>query len=124
MAKQIRDTQIIKTPEVVIDPRFFFVPDDVAGVRPATTEDLIPNDPENDYESGIDYDADLLIDEGGELPVDPGTTDTPGTLQTPQTITVVSQTVRITSDGTTVVDVVLGVQDVAGATNYEVRVTV
>lgn len=126
MAKQIRDTQIIKTPEVVIDPRFFFVPDDVVGVRPATTEDLIPDDPDDDYLSGVDYDADLLNDTvGTDIPPDEGgVVDTPGTLQTPQTISVVSQTVRITADGTTVVDVVLAVEDIAGATNYEVRVTV
>jgi hypothetical protein len=119
MAKQIRDNQIIKTPEVVVDPRFF-VPSDVLGIRPATTEDLIPDDPEEFLEDGSDYDPDFSPD--GEIEITGPGSDATG-LQTPQTVTIVSQTARITADGTTVVDVVISVENVMGATNYEVRMT-
>ena len=120
MAKQIRDTQIIKTPEGVIDPDLY-VPDDVVGIRAAETEDLIPDDPDNDYLSGVDYDAEIVT---GTDPtsIDPGV-DSTAILAAPQTVSIASQTVKFTSDGTTVVDVVLSVEDVMGATSYEVRLT-
>lgn len=125
MADQIRDTQIVKTPEVVIDPRFF-VPDDVAGARVATPGELIPNDPDNDYLTGVDYDPVIVSDDGQNPGVDgdpgSGSVDGNNRLQTPQFVTVISQTVRTTADGTTVIDVVLGVEDIPGATNYEIRI--
>lgn len=120
---QINSNQIIQKPEVVIDPNFY-VPGDVANVRPASTEDLIPSDPDQDYLSGADYDSAIIDAIGTDTttpPPDPvGGTDTLGA---PQTISIVSQTVRTTSDGTTVVDVVIATEDIAGATNYEVRIT-
>lgn len=118
MAKQIKDTNIVHTPEVVIDPQFF-VPSDVVGIRPAGTEDLIPDDPDQDYLSGVDYDS-AIID---PTSVGTGPVDSTNTLQTPQTVSVVSQTVRFTADGASVVDVVIAVEDVLGATNYEVRLS-
>lgn len=122
MGKQIKDTNIIRTPEVVIDPQFY-VPEDVTGIRPATTEDLIPDDPDQDYLSGVDYDVEILND--GDVSINDGTgsIDTVDVLQTPQTISIVSQTVRFTPDGQSVVDVVIAVEDVLGATNYEVRIS-
>lgn len=49
--------------------------------------------------------------------------DTDTTLAAPQSYAVVSQVVRTGPDGTQVVDVVVDVEDVPGALEYEVRVT-
>ncbi len=43
--------------------------------------------------------------------------------EAPAVLSVKSQTVRFTSDGTSVIDLVLVVQDVADAVEYDVRVT-
>lgn len=115
MARQIRDSDVVKTPDVVIDS-IFFVPEDIVGVRQATEEELVPStddeydDGSTEYSLDVDEETDVL--------------DTPGTLQTPQYVNVVSQTVRFTADGRSVVDVVLDVENVPGAINYEVRVSI
>lgn len=54
---------------------------------------------------------------------EPGGVPNMGPLQPPTTWKLISQTVRQGPDGKAVVDVVFEVNDVIGATNYEVRVT-
>ena len=56
-----------------------------------------------------------------EDPYGSGSTDTT-TLYPPNSVAVVSQTVRVVSGGTQVVDVVLEVEDVQGAASFEVKV--
>jgi hypothetical protein len=49
-----------------------------------------------------------------------GSEDNAG-LSVPETVSISSQTVRLQSDGTVAIDVILSIDDVHGATNYEVR---
>ena len=49
--------------------------------------------------------------------------DTDETLAAPQSFEVISQTIRTSQDGSQVVDIVVDVEEVAGALDYEVRVT-
>jgi hypothetical protein len=106
---------------VEINPVLFFVPDDVIDVRPSTGEDYpdIPEEPtEVDPETGIDIEYvdpnDMVSDSNPDEYED---------LQTPQWLTVLSQTIRIAPDGRSVVDVILEVEEVMGAEEYELRVT-
>jgi hypothetical protein len=129
---QIRDTDIIRTPEVAIDPRLF-IPDGVIGIGVKSTE-IDPDSPtptaDNASEavdggasapgtgngSNVDYEESTNNDvavESGEV----------YKLPTPQTLTIVSQTIRIAPDGSSLVDVVIEVEDIPGVSNYDVRVT-
>lgn len=54
-----------------------------------------------------------------ELPISPGVG-----LQPPETVQIVDQVFRKGKDGRVVVDIVLEVQDVVGATEYEVRTSI
>lgn len=100
--KQIKDTNVIKTPEVVVQPQFA-IPPDLVDVRPATQAE-IQYDPFPSPEAG-DF---IVVDED--------------TVQTQVVITVLSQTLRTTADGITVVDVVLGVD--GPADSYDWRLSV
>lgn len=53
--------------------------------------------------------------------VDPFILESDSLLLPPSSITVLSQTVKVTSAGTTSVDVVIEIEDVAGAAEYERR---
>jgi hypothetical protein len=124
---QISTSNVIKTPEVVLHPAFF-LPPDVIDVRVADTSD--PS-----QEDGVTYDdvieADDVIDGSSDSG---GISDTPNVstdddgegvevLPTPQWMTIVDQQVRIAPDGKAVVDVVIELEDVTGATEYDVRIT-
>lgn len=94
-----------------IDPALFFIPPDVIDFRSQTRD---PNaDEPTEYDPGLDD-----TDSGVDVPDDGGID-----LATPSWMNVVSQTPRSSSDGRTVVDVVIEVEDVLGALTYEVRVT-
>lgn len=106
-------------PEIVVDPNFF-VPEGVVGIvvgEPATEK--APS--EEDYRE--------VIDDGYFAPVDtigPLTDTVSGSteiLGVPTNITIVSQDVRVLPNGSALVDVVINIPDVRGATNYEVRIT-
>lgn len=61
--------------------------------------------------------------EGAAAPTDLTIPVTPTTgLQPPETVTVIEQITRKGADGRSVVDLVVEVQDMPGATEYEVRV--
>lgn len=112
---QIRDTDIIQTPAVTVDPRLF-VPDDVIDIKVKSPE----IDPENP--------SDVPTGEEGEIIVDAEGADNISNLQdftlpTPNSVTVVEQTIRFAPDGRAVVDVVIEVEDVPGVDNYDVRTT-
>jgi hypothetical protein len=125
---QISTANVIKTPEVVLNPAFF-LPPDVIDVRVADTSDPTEED-------GVTYDDvisadDVLIDGSTS---DDGVSDTPNVptdddgegaelLPTPQWMSIIDQQVRIAPDGKAVVDVVIELEDVTGATEYDVRIT-
>lgn len=97
---------------VSIDPALFFVPEDVIDVRASTgPHDDISSEPVPD------------IDDNEDQTPDESNPDSDIALQTPQWIQIASQVVRIGADGRTVVDVTLEVEEVAGAEDYELRVT-
>jgi hypothetical protein len=130
---QIRDTDIIRTPEVNLDPRLF-IPDGVidigvksSGIDPenptdtpsATSAEAIEGVEVDD--SGTTDDGEVHYDEPSNLPVESG--DEEDKLPTPQYIEIVSQTIRIAPDGSSLVDVVINVEDIPGISNYDVRMT-
>src|SRR4051812_36635605 len=112
--KQIKDTNVIKTPEIVIQPPFA-LPKDVVDVRPATEEEVQYN-PTGEVAS-----AGLSPEQGGAIPsaTTPDTTVTSsGAGKNAATLTIVSQKSRQTADGTTVVDVIIDIEGGVGST-YE-----
>ncbi len=122
---QIKTTNIIQAPEVVLNP-VFFIPPDVVDIRVADTTD--PSE-ENDitYDDIIDADdvlsdTDLATNSGPESFADE---DGEGgeVLPTPQWMTIIDQQVRIAPDGKAVIDVVIELEDVSGTTEYDVRIT-
>lgn len=118
------DKSVKHSPPLELDPNFF-LPPNVIDMRYVNTEE--------------DSDSGLVRTESGEVTSvtydevdstdfqeDSESTDgdsEESTLPTPDSLTLVSQEVRVTADGKFVVDVVLEVADVSGAANYEVRVT-
>jgi hypothetical protein len=116
---QISTSNVIKTPEVVLNPAFF-LPPDVIDVRVADTSDPSQED-EVTYDDVVDVD-DILVEDTPNVSIDD---DGEGgeILPTPQWMTIIEQQVRISTDGTAVVDVIIELEDVTGATEYDVRVT-
>jgi hypothetical protein len=127
---QISTANVIKTPEVVLNP-VFFLPPDVVDVRVEDTSDPTEED-------GVTYDdvidADDALTEDGSSTDDGTVVDTPNipldddgegaeVLPTPQWMQIIDQQVRIAPDGKAVVDVVIELEDVTGATEYDVRMT-
>ena len=98
----LRDTEYL-------DPTFF-IPDGLKEWEYDPNRNLV------EYEDdGLGNDTDL-VDEGTG-------SGAPDKLQVPDGFRIVSQKVRKLRDGSQVVDVVLYVDDVPGATKYELRVT-
>lgn len=122
---QIKTTNIIQAPEVILNP-VFFLPPDVIDVRVSDTSDPMEEDSVS-YDDIIDID-DVLSD--GDLATSSGPeniADEDGeggeVLPTPQWMTIIDQQVRIAPDGKAVVDVVIELEDVSGTSEYDVRVT-
>ncbi len=109
MAQQIKDTNVIKTPEVVINPQFF-LPPDVIDMRSGYA-DIVEED---DVSVDDVYDADDPIVGGDD-------NDENG-LAAPENFSVVEQIVRIGPDGNAVVDVIIEFED-EGHNEYDIRVT-
>lgn len=101
-ANPISSNSIVKRPEVYIEP----------GTGPSIQPLREPQD----------TDQGAMLDEGEViLPSDDIIGTIPGTISAPENLTVISQTIRVLPDGTSVVDVVLDVEEVLGASRYEVR---
>jgi len=122
---QIKTTNVIKAPEIVLDPTFF-LPPDVVDVRVGNTSDPAEEDGVT-YDDIVDVDDVIVSDDdlanpGPEVPVDD---DGEGAelLPTPQWMNIIDQQVRIAPDGRAVVDVVIELEDITGATEYDVRMT-
>lgn len=110
MAQQIKDTNVIKTPEVVINPQFF-LPPDVIDMRSGYTEII--------DENNVSFDDIVDADD----PVAPDTDDSDDNgLEAPENFSVVEQIVRIGPDGNAVVDVIIEFID-DGHNEYDIRVT-
>jgi len=122
MAKTISGKNVTSTDEIVLDPQFF-LPPGIVGTRVLTPDEIAQRAGsyvEEEVEATFDYQDDV---EGEEF-FDPGfTIDNPALLDAPSSVTIVSQTVRETAGGQSVVDVVIEVNDVPGVTEYQIRET-
>lgn len=118
MAEQIKDTQIVNAPPVVIDPAFF-LPSDVVGV--IISETSTPSEKEEDEILEAQLTDETNSGDAGENVASPTGTD--DALYPPSWFTVISQTNRISTDGRSVVDVVVELETIPGSINYELRLT-
>lgn len=120
---QIRDTNVIRTPEVTVDPRLF-LPDgiiDMTTKSPEIDPDAPTAFPASTGEDLEIVDGEVIYDEGTDTSTGEGGFEN-DTLPTPQYILVLNQVIRIAPDGKALVDVTIDVEDIPGITNYEVRV--
>ena len=102
----------VRTKTAEINP-MFYIPDGVEELKYG--DDLLV-----DANFGDDSDDDLDLNDASLAGDD--TNDYTDEPETSQVLSVVSQTLRATATGTEVVDVVFNVSDVAGVSNYELRV--
>lgn len=116
----INSNQIIKKPDVVIDPNFFLPPGVVDARYPneieVTTDEITDVVDTDDI---LDADSDTTLDEPEETGEDNDTV----ILYPPDTVIVVSQTIRFDGSGKQVVDVILEVPDVQDSIQVDVRMT-
>jgi hypothetical protein len=116
----INSNQIIKKPDVVIDPNFFLPPGVVDARYPneieVNTDEI---DTVIDADDVLDADSDVIIDEPEETGEDNDTV----IIYPPDTAIVVSQTIRFDGTGQQVVDVILEVPDVDDSIQIDVRMT-
>jgi hypothetical protein len=112
-------------PAIVLDPNFF-LPPNVVDMRYRTAEE------ENDSAVGRSDSGEIVnveYDDSGFSELQEGVDENDENdsvssfLSPPDYANVVSQTVRVTADGKFVVDVILDVEDVPGAVQYDVRIT-
>lgn len=129
MADTLTSRQIIQKPDILIDPNFA-VPPGIVDARQGGTNDRRANELEGRKgKPGEDSEGEIIDgipgdDDGGEEGEGPRTPGVPrGTLSPPTGLHIVSQTPRYASDGTYVIDAVLGFDDVPGVTKYEVRIS-
>lgn len=118
---QIKDTNIIRTPETTLDPRLF-IPPDVIDMKSKSIE----IDPENPIsapnldEPGDETTGDGVIYDIFDTTEGVGTNN--DTLPTPESISIVQQVIKFAPDGRAYVDVIVEVENVPGITNYELRI--
>ena len=108
-------SQVKQKPAVVIDPNFFLPPNIIDMRHPIETD---PNQEDGDEDTGGAGE----VSENDNV-IDVPTGETTSGLYPPDNITIVSQEVHVGADGTSVVDVVIDVQDSPGAVSYDVRLT-
>lgn len=118
---QIKDTSVIRTPETTVDPRLFLPPDvidmsfksiEIDPDNPISTPDL--------DEPGDETTGDGVVYDTFDTTEGVGTNN--DTLPTPQSLSIVQQTIKFAPDGRAYVDVIVEVEDVPGITNYELRI--
>lgn len=93
------------------------IPLGLKNARYVAKPDVTDTNPEPDAD--IDIQTETLSDEDSDLNEDVED----GVLEVPGSFDIVSQTVRTGPDGSQVVDIVIDVEDVDGALNYEIRMT-
>jgi len=105
--------------EKEIDPRFFLPPNVVDLGYKDTSSQTDDNPTEQDIDAVVNPDDYVT----GEITEMEGTGTDEGRLLPPDYIELVSQTARVASGGTVVVDVVIDVEDIANASQFDVRLT-
>jgi hypothetical protein len=116
----INSNQIIKKPDVVIDPNFFLPP----GVVDARYPNELEQNTEEisdvvDVDDVLVVESDMTVNEPQETDEDSET----GKLYPPDTVIVVSQQVRFDEAGSQVVDVILEIPDVDDSIQIDVRMS-
>jgi hypothetical protein len=124
----INTGQIIQRPTTTVDGNFF-IPPGVVDLRYKTEEEIRAEDANNDDPSPenstpesapefevVDVSAAPFAEGTGTPPANPE-------IPAPDWLTVVSQTVKFSNDGTSLVDVIIEVQDIPGVSLIDVAVT-
>lgn len=108
---QIKDTNVIKTPEVTVRPEFF-LPDGILDIS------VKPVGPESQQDDSGD---EAVVVEIGDFEDAPPIVEEPDAdnLKPPAWLNVISQQVRISKGGVSMVDVLVEVEDVPGAAEYQ-----
>lgn len=99
------------------DPNLY-IPEGLKGAQAAPVDEVTLMLGLEPYEA-----QENIYDDGESLRDDETTDDDEYGLYAPDYLTVIEQVLRTAPDGTQTVDVVLEVSDVAGARDYELRVT-
>jgi hypothetical protein len=114
MAKQIKDTNVIRTRPVELDHLFPLPTNLIDASQKKKAKD---SDQDNEALEAFS-DADFNIIDAGMV-TDPN----PFELIAPEGIQVISQTARVLEGGGVVVDVLLDIGDPMGATSWDIRIT-
>lgn len=112
-------------PPIEIDPNFF-LPPTVVDMRYRNLEDAGDSTTTRSADTGEIVNVDYDEIEFSELDSDndPFENDTVSTfLSPPDYVNIVSQQVRVASDGKFVVDIILDVEDIPNVVQYDVRLT-
>lgn len=116
----ISGKQVKQTQPVEIDPNFF-LPPNVVDMRYVDIDEEGNSSTTRSEDTGeiisVNYDE---VDYS-EFDSEPDTGTVPPLLSPPDSVTLVSQQVRVTDDGRFVVDVILEVEDMPGVINFDVR---
>lgn len=119
MAEVITSGKVIQKPELVLEVDDF-LPPGVIGVRNKTREEDGNFEGAGDNSTGT---GTLLEEDQDDVtPTKPGGEWLYDELPIPDTMTIVSQTVRIGADRKVVVDVVIETEDYPGITEFEARI--
>ena len=105
------DNPLISQQPITVDPNFFLPPSLINGEYSSV------DGPFSEDDETVGGTGDTVVEVIDESATDGGITG----LRPPDTVTVFSQTVRIAPDGRQVIDVLLDVETVEGAADYEVR---
>jgi hypothetical protein len=115
----INSNQIIKKPDVVIDPQFF-LPPGVNDARYPSAEELeIKDVPEVVDDDDTEITGEVTFVEPEETSDAQTQTDS---LTAPDSITIISQTIRTAENGQHVVDIIIDVEDVDSSIQIDVRI--
>jgi hypothetical protein len=113
----INSNQIIKKPDIVIDPNFF--------LPPGVVDARYPNGDETDQAETTDTEITETVDGSVDSPFDEsletGEDNNVSTLFPPDSVIVVSQVIRTGDNGQQVVDVIIEVEDVPTSIQVDVR---
>jgi hypothetical protein len=122
----INTGQIVQKPETTLTGHFF-LPPNVVDLRYKTEEEIRADEQTDDPEATTEVpgaEEPVVIEvPTGEFTDPLGTPPATPEIPAPDWMTVISQSVKIGNDGTTLVDVIIEVQDIPGVTTVDVAVT-
>jgi len=111
---------------ITVDPNFS-IPPNVVDLNYRNIDDPADSTTSRSADTGevvnVTYDEVDYGEMGGDYYTYGGDTGSTDLLYPPDSVTVVSQTVRISADGRAVVDVVLEIDDTISGVTYDVRLT-